>query len=578
MAGAGSGLDPALRCAVEGQRAFFARLREQGAAAPRADDAAPSRMIAVGPPLDGGLDFRTPGGDAGASAQLFAGGVLPAAGAAGSAVGGDGNDGGKRLTSGGLDVCGGNGGDGAGGGGSGNSGGGGGGGGDAGGGSCGAGGEGKGGNGVVGGGGVGGCGGDYVSGGREGGNDGSGDGVGGLGHAGGAGWSEWAHRAVPAHWRAAFAAAAAAGQVEAAVMAAKGREGVWITAEELQAARDRVSLSAASWPGDDLVGAGRCLWGMEWGRGGGGLQILLAVPVVIRVQLTCIDICTAGHGMGYTRVTQSRSILILSSFLASLRSCDPLSSVARWSISRLPRSPSRVQARSAPGGLRLVSFRTPVCCTWPGAWYGPGVRAPFVLASSLKCSTARPSAPSTLPAAFGQRASKRARDRQAGQAPIPRGRWGEELVFRLLEAGGSRLPWPDGGGGEEEVEWVNAQGESGLPYDIVIRRRRRLEVGGGAPAGGEASEAAAPAAAAEGSEAEGGGAGARRDEPIFIEVKSTRDSHGAGPQPFPLSVNELLFALGHGPRLQARPPPRKTRPPVAHPPHVSPFPFHAGYR
>ena len=117
MAGAGSGLDPALRCAVEGQRAFFARLREQGAAAPRADDAAPSRMIAVGPPLDGGLDFRTPGGDAGASAQLFAGGVLPAAGAAGSAVGGDGDDGGKRLTSGGLDVCGGNGGDGAGGGG-----------------------------------------------------------------------------------------------------------------------------------------------------------------------------------------------------------------------------------------------------------------------------------------------------------------------------------------------------------------------------------------------------------------------------------------------------------------------------
>jgi hypothetical protein len=137
------------------------------------------------------------------------------------------------------------------------------------------------------------------------------------------------------------------------------------------------------------------------------------------------------------------------------------------------------------------------------------------------------------------------------------GRWGEELVFRLLEAGGGRDSGGGGGGGDEVVEWVNADGESGLPYDIVISRcRRRAGDGSGAGAGtgsgaGGAGEGGGASAVEDGSAELAGGAG---DERVFVEVKSTLDPLGpdAGPRPFPLSVNQLLFALRHGPRFQVR--------------------------
>ena len=118
----------------------------------------------------------------------------------------------------------------------------------------------------------------------------------------------------------------------------------------------------------------------------------------------------------------------------------------------------------------------------------------------------------------------------------------------MLKASGSRLAWPGGGGGEETVEWVNADRESGLPYDIVIHLRHDQ------PGDSGAARSGASGAAAEGDsgcgESEVAGLG---DEQVFIEVKSTRDclDMGAGQQPFPLSVNELLFALRYGPRLQA---------------------------
>ena len=141
------------------------------------------------------------------------------------------------------------------------------------------------------------------------------------------------------------------------------------------------------------------------------------------------------------------------------------------------------------------------------------------------------------------------------------GRWGEEVVFRLLQASGStgrcrrnEVSKPSAELGaqnstaevedepeDEEVEWVNEGQETGLPYDIIIRRRHRpttsLEASGDGPM-------------AQGCDSGPQAEDCERDGIVFIEVKSTRDRFAAGPQPFPLSVNELLFALNHGPRYQ----------------------------
>ena len=80
----------------------------------------------------------------------------------------------------------------------------------------------------------------------------------GLGKAGNAACSEWARRFVPAHRRAAFPAAAAAGRFEEVSMVAEGGEGVWVTSEELEEARGRVSRSIGGGLIEDMVSTGRC--------------------------------------------------------------------------------------------------------------------------------------------------------------------------------------------------------------------------------------------------------------------------------------------------------------------------------
>ncbi len=139
------------------------------------------------------------------------------------------------------------------------------------------------------------------------------------------------------------------------------------------------------------------------------------------------------------------------------------------------------------------------------------------------------------------------------------------MVFHLLQASGRRGRNGAPGGErdkdaedaeeeedvEEEVEWVNEGEETGLPYDIIIRRHRRSPSGGGPAAGGGGGEEDGP------------------EDPIsFIEVKSTRDRLGpdsGGTQPFALSVKELLFALHHGPRYQVTVLPRPPSPSLSLP-------------
>lgn len=83
------------------------------------------------------------------------------------------------------------------------------------------------------------------------------------------------------------------------------------------------------------------------------------------------------------------------------------------------------------------------------------------------------------------------------------GRWGERLVYRYL------LSHPDVASGKFEVSWVNHEGESGAPFDLVLRPSRA----------GTANSKQQP------------------DDPashpgaVFIEVKSTRthDKVGACP-------------------------------------------------
>ncbi len=79
-----------------------------------------------------------------------------------------------------------------------------------------------------------------------------------AGVSGGAAWSEWSQQFVPAHRRAAYAAAAAANRVKAMAMAAEGGEGVWVTADELQKCQGRVPLSVAAVPSESMVDTGRC--------------------------------------------------------------------------------------------------------------------------------------------------------------------------------------------------------------------------------------------------------------------------------------------------------------------------------
>merc|ERR1719378_11199 len=81
------------------------------------------------------------------------------------------------------------------------------------------------------------------------------------------------------------------------------------------------------------------------------------------------------------------------------------------------------------------------------------------------------------------------------------GRWGEELVYKHLL---SRLKKPDSG--IVQVSWGNKFGESGMPYDIVVRQQTP---------GGES-------------------------ETVYVEVKATRSSQK---QLFEISPNEVQFAL-----------------------------------